>query len=173
MKNTIAAFLVIFLCGCATTKIQDTQTLKQDEGVLVVGLDTNWQGHKNPLLTSLELVYNAVGDSSFNYRKMKFKGEKYILVATLPAKEYYFYQISFGNHYASLKDGSRFNIKPGEITYIGEVSINMDLKLFSVKGDIMVNDELEDTLDYLKENYPKILENRDIEKSLISMEIKQ
>jgi hypothetical protein len=76
MKSSFIILLAVFLCSCATAKIQDTQTLKQDEGVLVVGLDTDWQGHKNPLLTSLELLYSGVGDTTFNYGKMKFKGGK-------------------------------------------------------------------------------------------------
>lgn len=172
MKKTFTILLIMIICGCVTQKIDDTQTLKQDEGVLVVGLDTNWEGHKNILLAPLELIYTGKGSSSFGYKKLKFKGENHILVTTLPSKEYYFYQFSFGNRYASLKEHSRFEIKPGKVTYIGDISMQLDLKLFSAKGELEINDNWEATLDYLRENYPKIIENRDFEKSIIKMELK-
>ena len=172
MKNISAFLILIFLCSCvATKKIKDTEDLGRDEGVLVVGLDTDWNGHNNPLLATLEILYLGANDSALSHRKLQFKGNNHILVTALPSQEYYFYRISFGNRYADLKEGARFEIKPGKITYIGEISMNLDLKLFSASGDIEVTDKWDETLSYLKEEYPLILKGKDIERISIALEM--
>lgn len=171
MKKLII-LLLLTLTACTTTQeIRDSQDINENEGILVVGLDTNWEGHKNPLLASLDLIYNGIEDSSFNYRSLTFKGNNYILVTGLPAKDYYFYKINFGTRYANLDKGANFTIKPDQITYIGEISIDLKMGLFSAGFNVSINDKWDDTLSYLHNNYPLMLSGRDIKKSIIKMDI--
>ena len=171
MKN-LYLLIFLFLTACATTQeATDSREINQDEGILVVGLDTNWEGHKNPFLASLELLYNGTDNSSLNYRSMSFKGNDYILVTKLPAQEYFFYRIRFGNRFADLNKGATFNIKSGEITYIGEIHMDLSLALFSAAASLKVNDNWDSTLEYLHKKYPLLLSNRPITRSIINMEL--
>lgn len=173
-RFTPLIFIITILAGCvATQQVKDTEVLNTGEGILLVGLHTNWEGHDNPLLATLNLLYNGVEDSMLNYGKIAFKGEQHILAAKLPAKDYYFYKLSFGNRSADLKEGSNFTIYPGKITYIGSISTELDLGLFSASGVIQVNNNLAEAKKYLEKNYPNLAKGKEIVKSIITMEMEE
>lgn len=173
MKN-LYLIVFLFLTACATTQeASDSAELSKNEGILVVGLETNWSGYNNPFLASLDLLFNGTNDSSLNYGSMSFKGNDYILVTKLPAKEYYFYKIRFGNRFADLNQNAKFKIMPGEITYIGDIRIDLSLGAFSAAATINVSDNWNEALAYLQKNYPLLLSNRTITTSIVHMELAQ
>ena len=174
MKHAISILILTILSGCVTTQqVKDTEALNTDEGILLVGLHTNWEGYDNPLLATLYLLYNGVDDSSLGYGKLAFEGKQHILAAKLPAKNYYFYQLSFGNRSADIQEGSNFTIFPGKITYIGSVDAELNLGLFSASVILQVEDNLDEAEKYLRNNYPKLAKGKNIVKSIIKMEIEE
>ena len=93
------------------------------------------------------------------------------MAAKLPAKDYYFYMLDFGNRSADIKMGANFTIYPGKVTYIGSIDTELDLGLFSASVILQVTDEFEEAKEYLTKNYPDLAKDKEIVKQIITMEI--
>lgn len=158
-------------CAVAPTNLADGTSIPKDSGVLIVGLHTDWEGHNNPLLANLELLYIGNDDPSLAFRKLVFKGANHYAVIVLPAKKYHFYQESFGNRYAEIAKTSEFEIKPNAITYIGDITSNISISGFSAASTLRVNDKLNDALAYLNSNYPKLAAAYPVEKWLMPLTV--
>jgi len=165
------SFYLLTGCAISPNNINDNTALPSNNGVLVVGLHTDWEGHNNPLLASLKLMYIGKGDSDFSYKTMKFQGNNFIHVINLPANQYEFYLLSFGNRYMELnREKGQFNISPNEITYIGDIYANIDLSLFSALASLATKDELPKITKHMKTNYPILTTKYPLVKKIITIE---
>lgn len=167
--------VVIALAGCAVSpnNFDDNKSITAGSGVLVVGLHTNWEGHNNPLLASLKLLFNGEGDSDYAYKTLTFQGKNHIAVIELPAKKYQLFKLSFGDRYLTLHGKSEFDVKPNVITYIGDITSDVSTALFSAGSTLKVDDKFEGVKAYLSDNYPLLASTYTIEKQLVEPTFKQ
>jgi len=173
-KSLIIVFIFAISSGCsmAPKNLVDSANLKAGSGVLVVGLHTDWEGHDNPMLTSLKLNYIGDGESSFDYRSLVFQGANHVSIIELPAKKYRFYMQSFGNRYLDLDDESSvFVIEPNVVTYIGDITSNVKFSGFSTGFSMKVEDRFDEIKTYLNKMTPKLLSKYGLEKQLVPLKV--
>lgn len=160
-------FLLLVSCTSAPKNIADEGVLKDDEGVLVVGLHTNWKGHSNPLLATLQIQYDRKeGSKKLFGRHMSFKGEDYVHVISLPAGEYLARRLVFGNRELVFSEISGFTIESNKINYIGDVFVDLDLSLFSAAADVELKDLFAETMKTVNANYPNYTNRYQAKKSM-------
>lgn len=159
-KILVAILLVLFLSltlnGCSTTKTNlksDVDVnLKANEGYLLIGVNTNQSldyilitGQQRLLLTDQDLHY----------------GKNYILT-TAPAGTYQIEKIT--THSRRVSDFEQqhwnFDIKPGRISYIGDLEFN--LSYFSNLAYVQMNNRSSSAIEFLQNNFPKILQTREL-----------
>lgn len=180
LKNlscTFAVVAIFCLAGCASppTNLVDGVPISDKNGVLVVGLHTDWEGHNNPLLASLELIFKGGSetDPSIAYRNLTFQGKDYFTVMDLPAKKYHFYRQNFGARHLDIDEKSEFEIKAGSVTYIGDITSNVSIAGFSAGTTLQVDDRFEVAKAYLNDAYPKLLATHKIEKQILPLTVKR
>ncbi|WDE02477.1 hypothetical protein [Thalassomonas actiniarum] len=149
------AFLFLSACASSTKNIKVGQGLETNQGIVVTKIHSNWDGYNNPLLADLEFI--------FSQKEGKKKGYKFVLtkaddlkVVALPAGDYQWFRILFGNYYMELEGG--FTIKSNEITYIGDIYSQLNLGMFSMSGETRVTDESAQIKNDLQAHFPKLLE---------------
>jgi len=178
MKLRIIVVLLFasFLQSCASVSapknIEDTANLENNEGILVVGLHTNWEGR------GLLLEFKGEADPENTYRKLEFQGENFYSVIKLPADKYTFYRQIFGMGHLDINDESSFVIKPGTITYIEDIFshlTNMDIvvieALLGIKptSTITIVNVRNTVRAYLRDNYPALYAKNPMEVDIVSI----
>jgi hypothetical protein len=174
-KLSLLIALIYSITGCsiAPSNMKDNTAIPSDSGVLVVGLHTDWEGHNNPILASLKLLYKGKKESDFSHQTMTFQGKDYIHVVSLPADQYEFSLLDFGNKYMELnREKSRFTITQGKTTYIGDIYATVDLSLFSAAATTTVKDQFKKMIEYMNTEYPLLTAKHPIEKQLVTIERK-
>jgi len=185
MKLRIIVVLLFasFFQGCAITpkNIEDTANLENNEGILVVGLHTNWEGHRNWSAANLELWFKGEADPENTSRKLEFQGENFYSVIKLPADKYTFYRQILGIMHLDINDDSSFVIKPGTITYIGNISSYIanvhGVILEALFGEdehlptstITINNQRNTVRAYLRDNYPALYAKNPMEVDIVSI----
>ena len=168
--NALFFIAVSFLAGCVATPpahLSDDKPISNNNGILIVGLDTDWEGHKNPLLASLELIYTGENDPGLGYRTLTFHGRNHFAVLELPTKMYHFRSLEFGARYLLIDDKEGFFIKPNTINYIGNITSNVSISGFSATTSIRVDDKHEEAKLFLKNNYPNLFSKYNFNKKLV------
>ena len=182
MKLRIIVVLLFasFLQSCAITlkNIEDTANLENNEGILVVGLHTNWEGHRIWSLASLELAFKGEADPENTYRKLEFQGENFYSVIKLPADKYTFYRQILGIMHLDINDESSFVIKPGTITYIGDIFSHLantdgviieNLLGIQPTSTITIVNVRNTVRAYLRDNYPALYAKNPMEVDIVSI----
>lgn len=169
MIKKISLFILVLLTmsGCMTTSkhILDAQTLKPDEGLLVmefnssIDLYLSYQKYDNE-----HNALDRLGDEFFGTEGgIQIRKGKSYLVIPLKAKEYMFSRISTGYAFSLIKNPNKFEIYPNTITYIG----HLNYLALGNRYRITTEDKQLDISQYLKNDYPVYTENMDIKTNLV------
>lgn len=149
--------LLTLLVSCSTTKTSLKQdidrNLEQDEGYLLIGINSN---------VDLEHI-KLNGETSLKFGKEDLqKGSSYILT-TVPSGKYSLKQV--GTHryfYIRLKQENwSFEVKPGRISYIGDLEVQRH-NLFYWLIYAEMDNRSSSAIKYLQENFPNILDSREL-----------
>ena len=173
-KIFITVLVVSFLYGCAVTTdniILDKHSNNLDNGYLVVGLDSDLNTSGYSLLSSVVLHYIKEKGNAYDSNKLVYKGkntDKYIVVE-LPADRYRIISQNVGNRWLTLKQNKEFVITPKTITYIGDITSNVDIGLFGSKYDIRIDDRFKDAKNYLNHKYSRLISTSNISKQIIKL----
>ena len=74
--------------------------------------------------------------------------------------------VMFTVKYRIKKGKIKFNIKPGEVSYLGDILLNDEKE----EGDIIINDSFVKVKDYIRDNYPELASQ--LKKNLIQSSVK-
>jgi len=163
--------LFFLLQSCAVIQaprnLVDTNKLDVNNGILVVGMHTNWEHHN---ISSIILRLLGKGKSWQEHTRLAFQGKEHIYVIALPANTYGFYQIAMGNRYSLLDWNQNFTIKSNTITYIGDINLDFDSSsIIAPRYGWKVDDRLDDIKKHLNQVYPNIVKKFLIEKQIINL----
>ncbi len=158
--------MLLTACANTTKNVKVNQELETNQGIVVTKIKSNWTGYKNPLATDLEFLF-IHEESNANSSKFVLSKENDLKVVALEAGNYQWLRIRFGNYYMEL-EGS-FTIKPGQVTYIGDIYSHLNLNLFSMSGTTEVSDETKQIINDLKGQFPKLLEKHNVVTELSSL----
>ena len=153
----VLASCFLLLTGCATTKTalkQDVDMmLNTNEGYLLIGIDTNQ-----------DLTYlNFDGETKLQFTQDDLrKGSSYILT-TVPVGKYYIKSVGTGYRYQVRlkKEHWGFEVKPQQISYIGDLSIQRH-RIFSWIFYAKMKNRSSSAVKFLQDEFPNILNNRQL-----------
>ncbi len=154
-------FVVIFalstlVAGCGSTKISaqkqddDRLTTNQD-GYLLIGLVNNY---------SLDALY-IWGDTDLQLTEEDLSaGENYILVP-IPSGNYQLGQINYNYYFRTKLDDDiwRFTIAPGQINYIGHLTVNRPNYWF-FSNNIELKNRAASARLFMEKYFPSVLSER-------------
>jgi hypothetical protein len=167
IRIQILILILFIVTGCVSLPkdIEEGKEIASNEGVLVTQLDSNRISNK-PWLSNVEIFYRKNG-SRINSGKMIITRSKELKAIALPAGKYEWNQVSFAGGYSPLQGG--FTIKQNEVTYIGDILVNLNLdgnfiKHWRVK--ITVSDSTSSIKNEMMKKHPKIFKNRKFNKEI-------
>lgn len=150
--------VVVLLSGCGATKVsaqkQDQDKLNSNtQGYLLIGLVNDY---------SLDALF-IWGEKDLKLTRQDLSaGENYILIP-VPAGEYRLGQINY-NYYFRTKldeDAWRFTIKPGQINYIGHLTVEQPFFWFFA-NNIELKNQAAGAQRYLEAYFPNLITERNI-----------
>ena len=170
-RRVFVASLPLLLAGCATSRsVPDGTALRPGQGILALRLSSNRSG---------SLGFGPFGESTFGARfaesmfgakeTLSFKEEQdQFFVIPVDAGHYMWGQLEMGNQFAWLLDSTRFRVKAGQLTYIGNVRIFVTGSKFSVR----VTDRADEMKEHLRENFPQFSTSLAFEKSIAELNVR-
>ena len=158
MKRIICFAVATFLLAGCVTRVesirQDLDTgLESEQGYMLIAVDSSRQlneihisGRHGFILTASDLA----------------KGENYILFKA-PAGEYEIKKIdiNFFFTYKLLGDSWGFSVKPGVISYVGDLKVQTNR--WTNVGSFELVNESSEALEFLEEKFPHLLSGRRVE----------
>jgi len=153
--------LTIFLISACVTQPLATDgsaTVAADEGLMAVRFVSNWKGNESAWFESLAFGVHRDGASVNEVLEMRSNDDAQIIA--LQAGEYNWVQATIGSNYLRFDSDTSFTIRPGEITYVGDVTLLITSKPFVLIADkLNVEDNQDETLSRLRLDYGALLED--------------
>lgn len=156
MKNfSFVLLLALILSGCSSTvsTIKDDVDipLGENSGYLLVGVNLNYAVNNIQVRGPKDVMFTRDDLDQIN---------NYFLVE-MPAGKYNFEKIRLlYGYYYNLESGYwDFEVKPGEISYVGHLRIASRGNWFSIQS-ISLENKSTDALEYMQDNYKNILAAR-------------
>jgi hypothetical protein len=166
----VAALISLVLNGCGPTPkvVKPGDVLNKSEGVVVTQLRSNWEGYKNPLLTKLGYIFGK-SDSNINSGNFFMDRADDLKVVSLPAGDYVWSHLSFGNRRLDFNSEDHFTVMPNKIVYIGTLNAELDLGLFSASAKVTVENDIESITKQLNKEYPELMKNYQLVEKLTEL----
>ena len=155
-------------CGPIPKVIKSGDTIEESEGIVVTQLRSNWEGYKNPLLAKLGYYFHKE-DSSINSGNFFMDRADDIKVVSLPAGDYKWSHLSFGNRRLNFSSEDGFTVIPQKIVYIGTINAELELGLFSASAKVTVDNNIDSIKKQLNIDYPELIENYEIVETLTDL----
>lgn len=159
--NVVSMIIILSLLTACTHTVksldkgsENIKDLSSDKGYLLIGVETEYS-LKNVSIDGPDFI-------RLSYADLK-KGSNFILLP-LDSGEYNITEINY-NHYWKSKpideDKWFFTIKPQTISYVGHLQLEKN-PFYSEMVDIEIVNRSTEALDFMKLNFPSILNEREI-----------
>lgn len=162
---------VIMACSASLDNVKPDQSLKAEEGILVIHFHPSYEGLYGSTKLPFKIMFKGAG-KTFPDKQIKITSPDYLKVIALSAGEYKWSTLHLSQYHWTFSEDSRFLIKAGKMNYLGDIYCHFNLWLFGIKANILVKDKYEDVLKLLKEEYPFMVHKYILSKSLASMKFR-
>lgn len=154
----------VALGACAATSaVDDSAPLAADEGVLVVGLSSNWAGGSVWLGTNLLLQWQALPENPYpgSQVRLETQPKQKLQAFVLRAGTYHWFGVGGRAYIETTPSG--FTVKPGVVTYIGDLQLDSRCTdcvtlpgwIKELDGDVEITDGTPVARQFLAERFPK------------------
>lgn len=172
LKVAFLMFTAILISACTTTKPLATDgsaVLAADEGLLAVRFVSNCKCNENPLMQPVAFRVSLEDAVAFNDLKMRNNDDAQLIA--LPAGEYTWHQTTIGDNYLDFSPDATFTIKPGEVTYVGDITLLVTFNVLSlVVDELSVEDNRDETLSRLRTDYGELLDKYSLSVQIADLE---
>ncbi|MDJ0906358.1 MAG: hypothetical protein QNI96_10090 [Woeseiaceae bacterium] len=128
-----------------------------NEGLLAVRFVSDWKGNESALFE--ELAFGVIRDGASTNEVLEMRSNDDAQLIALEAGEYTWIQATIGSSYIRFDPGVTFTIKPGEITYVGDITLLVRSEPFIlITHGLSVVDNQEETLSRLRSEYGALLD---------------
>jgi|SaaInlV_150m_DNA_6_1039752.scaffolds.fasta_scaffold10635_2 hypothetical protein len=163
-KLIIVLLVSLFLSGCSKDNLNVREDVPKGSGVLVIGTHIT----ENPGWP-VSLFYKHESDPwyalAFGENEIPIwhllRKEVPMTVRSLPVGKYELKSLTFGNSNFEMgaNDGyNAFTIKPNQVTYIGDFTVDADPGFFTNSVKISMSDKSEEAKKYISNNHPKLVD---------------
>jgi hypothetical protein len=162
-KWILLACVALFLAGCNTLPISSKNYVAGDKipagyGVVVAHLHSNWRT-EDPKDFKTLLVFWVHSTDSKNYTHFALRVNDFNEWKVIPVPEgrYYISSLRLGNWSLPFRKDSAFDIKAGQISYIGDIHTRILMPPYRAR--LKVSSRPEYTKRILQEKYPDLLKS--------------
>ena len=154
------AVLVAFVAaGCVTKPLATDGSAKlgPDEGLMAVRFISDYEGNESALYENLS--YSVGLPDAKIYEMLEMRSNDDAQLIPLPAGEYTWEQAGVGRYYFIFEPGATFTIRPGEITYVGDVTLLLTPERFIlIANELKVEDNRQETMTRLRADYGELVD---------------
>lgn len=153
----VLALVASVVSGCISYSVvkNDGESIERNEGFILATAQARYLNSADGDIPLLELSYKS-SPSSLSLGKIRFvEGETLQLIKAKKGR-YFLTHSHFGFSFATFPEDLSFEVKPGEITYIGHFSGEVKMPKIGLGATrrIEVNDDLDKAKKALSDRYP-------------------
>ncbi|NNF66786.1 MAG: hypothetical protein HKM98_04675 [Gammaproteobacteria bacterium] len=166
---TVLFVMLFAVSGCVTAPlaVDGSESIGADEGLLAVRFLSDWKGNESMIFEAISFSVHPEGATMSEVLEMRSNDDAQLVA--LPAGNYSFTRTAIGGNYLLFEDGDVFTIKVGEITYVGDMTINIHSKPFVLAiNELRVEDNQEETMASLRAKYGALIEGYPVTAQIIS-----
>jgi len=169
------ALIILLISACATKPpvTGGRVTVAADEGLLAVRFVSNWKGNERWLFETIVFDVHRIDPLGIEMLELRSNDDAQLIA--LRAGEYYWDQAVVNPYFVPFDpDAARFTISPGEITYVGDITLFITVKPFELIVDkLNVEDNQDETLSRLRLDYGVLLEDYSLEGQIVELVMRE
>ena len=154
------AFSTLLISACVTQPLatDGSATVAADEGLMAVRFVSDWKGNEN--IWFEELAFGVIRDGASTNEVLEMRSNDDAQLIALQAGKYTWVQATIGTSYLRFEPGTTFIISPGEITYVGDITLRVRSEPFIlVTDELSVANNKDETLSRLRTDYGSLLDD--------------
>lgn len=148
------ALTVLSLGACGTTPPAENVgvTVAADQGLMAVRFVSNWKGNEKWLFEPVVFVIGREDPPARSELTMRSNDDAQLI--PLQAGEYSWVRVAIGPNFMNFQPDAKFTISPGEITYVGDITLLVSTEWWwFITDELKVEDNQDATLLRLRSNY--------------------
>ena len=148
-----------FVSACVTKPLatDGSATVAADQGLMAVRFISNWKGNENAIFE--ELAFGVRLDDASMNEVLEMRNNDDAQLIALPAGRYTWTHATIGSSYIGFVPGTDFTISPGQVTYVGDVTLNITQRPFVLIAEgLAVENNEEETMARLRSDYGELLD---------------
>ncbi len=160
VRLLILAFSSLLVAGCVTKPLatDGSETVAANQGLMAVRFISDWKGNESALFE--ELAFGVFRDGASTNEVLEMRSNDDAQLIALEAGTYTWIQATIGSSYIRFEPGVTFTITPGEVTYVGDITLRVRSEPFIlVTDELSVADNQEQTLSRLRADYGALLDS--------------
>jgi len=170
MTVLLAALLI---AGCDVLPLKSKNYVAGDKipdgyGVLVTHLYSNWKlNNSGDFKQTLIYWARSADEKGSRHFTIWMHDIDDLRVIPIPEGHYFISELKLGDKYVAFKEDSSFDIRAGQISYIGDIHVKIDL--FPDTAQFNVTFSPEEVKQALQEQYPGLLKSMEFQARQISL----
>lgn len=166
------SLVAALLSGCVTQPLSTdgSDEIDSNEGLLAVRFLSNWKGNESAIFD--ELSFGIANVHSNKHTVLEMRSNNDLQLVPLLEGDYIWYQAAIGSSYLRFGTTNPFSIRPGQITYVGDITLDVRLEPFELTTEALeVEDNHLESLAQLRVDYGELLNGYDISLQVVDLHI--
>ena len=166
------ALSVLLMSACVTQPLatDGSALVAADEGLMAVRFVSNWKGNESAWFEELSFGVTRDGASTNEVLEMRSNDDAQLIA--LRAGKYTWFQATIGTNYLRFNPGATFIITPGEITYVGDITMLVTSEPFLlITDELSVENNQDETLSRLRSDYGALMDGYSLSVQIAELEL--
>ena len=166
------SFSFLWISACVTQPLatDGNAVVAADEGLMAVRFVSNWKGNESVWLE--ELAFGVTRDGASTNEVLKMRSNDDAQLIALQAGNYTWFQATISTNYIRFDPDVTFTISPGEVTYVGDITLLVTSEPFLLTVDeLSVENNQDETLSRLRSDYGALLDDYSLSTQIAELEL--
>jgi hypothetical protein len=159
IQIVFGVLVTLVISGCVTQPLATDGSAKvgPDEGLMAVRFISDYEGNESALYENLSYSVGLLDAKIYEMLEMRSNDDAQLIA--LPAGEYRWAQAGVGRYYFIFEPGATFTIRPGEITYVGDITLLLTPERFIlIANELQVEDPRGEPMARLRNDYGDLVD---------------
>jgi len=166
------ALSIFFMSACVTQPLatDGSALVAAGEGLMAVRFVSNWKGNESAWFEELSFGVTRDGASTNEVLEMRSNDDAQLIA--LPGGKYTWFQATIAMNYIRFDPDATFTITPGEITYVGDITLLVTSEPFLlIMEELSVENNEDETLSRLRSDYGALMDNYSLSVQIAELEL--
>ena len=162
---------ILLTSACVTQPLatDGSAVVAADEGLMAVRFVSNWKGNESAFFE--EMAFGVTLDGASTNEVLEMRSNDDVQLIALQAGEYTWFQATIGTNYIRFNSDANFTISPGEITYVGDITLLITSEPFIlIVDELSVENNQDETLSRLRLDYGALLDDYSLSIQIAELE---